>query len=120
MKANYSATGEEIKLRWEDGCFVHSEVERAEGGDPMFAAAKAERVFMHLLYLFERQGRYVSATPSSTYAPSLFARHDQREGVSKRRFEQAMDSLFQQRKIEVQEHGPPSTRRRHIAIAEGE
>lgn len=119
MKANYSATGDEIRMRWEDGCFVHAQAERIEPGDEIGAARKAERVFMHLLGLFERQGRHVSASPSNTYAPVVFAKHEQREGVSKSRFERAMNSLFDQGKIEIVEHGPPSTRRRHLAIVEG-
>jgi hypothetical protein len=120
MKANYAATGDEIKMRWEDGCFVHEQAERIEPGDTLGAAAKAERVFLHLLRVFERQGRHVSASPSNTFAPVLFAKHDQREGVSKQRFERAMNSLFDQGKIKIETHGPASRERRHIAIVEGE
>ena len=51
-------------------------------------------------------------------APSMFVTHPQSEGLTKRRFEQAMTGLLDQRKIEVQEHGPPSKRRSRLVIVE--
>jgi hypothetical protein len=119
MKANYSATGEVIRMRWEGGCFVHEEAEQIKPGDELGAMAKAERVFLRLLELLQRQGRQVSASPSNSYAPTQFAKHEQRERVTKAQFERAMNSLFDKGNIEIVEHGPPSKRRRHIAIVEG-
>ena len=118
MKANYAATGDEIRMRWEEGCFVHAQAERIEPGDEMGAAAKAERVFLHLLRWHDGRGIPVSAFKSPTYAPSMFVTHPQSEGLTKRRFEQAMTGLLDQRKIEVQEHGPPSKRRSRLVIVE--
>jgi RecA-family ATPase len=110
-KSNYTATGEEIKIRWEEGVFTHEHVEREEPGDPLSAAHKAERVFLHLLCWHELKGIAVSPNRSATYTPSLFARHPQSEGVSKLRFERAMAVLLEQDRVEVVEFGPPSRRR---------
>jgi RecA-family ATPase len=120
MKANYAATGDTIALRWEAGCFAYTEAEKPEPGDLLGQGAKDERVFLHLLSVFAEQGRHVSHSPSSTYAPALFGKHSQREGVTKQRFERAMNRLFDLGKIIIETHGPASKERRHIAIVEGD
>ncbi|MEM9902289.1 MAG: bifunctional DNA primase/polymerase, partial [Pseudomonadota bacterium] len=71
-KANYGRVGAEIKLKWAAGAFVAEA--QPEGLDKIAASAKAERVFLKLLDAFTEQGRYVSASPSSTYAPTHFSK----------------------------------------------
>ena len=115
MKSNYGPTGEEIKLTWRAGFFEADppETKLAKGA----ASAKAERVFLALLRRFVDQGRFVSHAPSPTYAPSVFAKHDDAEGVTKHGFENAMNALFNSGQIVVAQHGKPSALRRHIAFA---
>lgn len=120
MKANYAATGDLIKMHWEAGCFVHDDLNEVKAGDEIGAASKAERVFMHLLRTHYERGQHVSPSRSSTYAPSVFARHPQAEGVSKRRFEIAMETLFTNEKIELGEHGKGQSVRKHIKIVSAE
>lgn len=122
MKANYSATGGELCMRWEHGRFVPTETPAAATStiDRMAINARAERVFLSLVHRFNEEGRNISPSPSAGYAPHLFAKHPQAEGVTKRQFEIAMDQLLAARRIEVSEIGPPSKRRKNIVIASEE
>ena len=117
-KANYGRIGGEIAMAWKDGVFVEDGT--PEGLDKMAAGAKAERVFMRLLAEFTAQGRFVSANPSNTYAPTLFALHPKSEGMSKRALKGAMELLFDRGGIVIAEHGRGSKVRKHIAIAGGQ
>ena len=114
-KTNYSQAGLSITLRWQDGVFV-SEIGAPPRAGPGLAA-HAEDVFLDLLGQFEREGRNVSATPSNTYAPKLFAEHPDGHGVNKKAFQTAMNTLLSQRRIAVDEFGPPSKRRSRLVIA---
>jgi RecA-family ATPase len=114
-KANYGRIGGEIAMTWRDGVFV-------EDGTPnslerMAIGAKAERVFMKLLREYAQQGRHVSASPSVTFAPSVFAKHPKAEGMTDKALAQAMNILFDRGEIVIEEHGPLSRRRAYIAIA---
>ncbi|MEQ8448233.1 MAG: AAA family ATPase [Nitratireductor sp.] len=122
MKANYAPTGGEIGMRWERGRFVPTETPAAATGsiDRMAIQSRAERVFLALVRQFAEEGRNVSATSGNAYAPFIFAKHPQNEGVTKRQFEIAMDTLFAAKSIEIVEQGPPSKRRRNVAIVEAD
>lgn len=114
MKANYGPTGLVLKLRWKEGVFV---TDTSHGGtlDRMAADAKAERVFLRLLDDYSAQGRFVSASPSSTFAPTVFQGHPNAEGMNKRAFKMAMERLFQRGAITVATHGKGVKARNHIA-----
>ncbi|MCI5073958.1 AAA family ATPase [Oricola sp.] len=116
-KTNYARAGDETRLRWEDGRFVAVEETRQDNGDPIAQATKAERVFLHLLDWHSRKGLHVSPNKSNRYAPTVFARHGQCEGVKARQFERAMETLFEHGQIEIDRHGPPSKPRNHIVRA---
>ncbi len=60
----------------------------------MAAGAKAERVFLKLLPTYTSQGRRVNASGGTHYAPKVFAEHPEAEGVTKRAFRTAMESLL--------------------------
>lgn len=116
MKANYSAAGVELTIRWQAGHF------RVEGcGPSMFdriaVENRAEEVFLRLLADFSLQGRDVSPNVSNTYAPTVFAKQPEAGGIAKRAFERAMNSLFQAGKIRVEKFGPPSKQRTRIVAA---
>jgi len=114
-KSNYGRTGAELQLIYDEGVF---RVERQPTGlDALAARRKAERVFLKLLDAFTEQGRNVSASPCSTYAPKMFAQHPDADGCTKRVFTTAMEALFGDNKIKVVEDGPPSKRRKYIARA---
>lgn len=112
-KANYSRVGTEINLRWQAGVFVAEE--QPQGLDAMAIGAKAERVFLKLLDEFMAQGRYVSASPGPTYAPTQFARHPQAEGCRKNALATAMNNLLSRGEIVIAEHGRGAKARSHLA-----
>ena len=112
-KANYGRTGGEINLKWQAGVFVAEKP--PTGLDALAAGAKAERVFLKLLGEYTSQGRYVSGNPGPTYAPSVFAKHPDAEGCTKRALASAMETLFGRGDIIVGEHGSGQKARKHIA-----
>lgn len=112
MKANYSATGGEMRLRWFGGVFINESPTSA--GEMLTASMKAEGAFLRLLRKFTDQGRYVNPSSGSNYAPRVFAEHPESEGISKRAFSQAMERLLADGKISIAEHGPASKRTRYL------
>jgi len=115
-KANYAATGGENLLRYSLGRFVPVSPETSL--DRAAAAAKAERVFLRILDEHTGQGRFVSPSPSSTYAPTVFSKRKAAEGCTKRELAAAMETLFERGEIEVAEHGRGASLRRHIRRAQ--
>jgi RecA-family ATPase len=114
MKANYGPAGLELRLRWSSGCFV---LDGPAGGfDKLAAEAKAERIFLDLLRMFEAQCRDVSPNPSKTYAPTVFAENPSAEGVRKKQFEAAMERLLFAGRIRIEPFGPPSRQRKRLVI----
>jgi RecA-family ATPase len=117
MKANYGRTGGEIGLTWRGGVFVTDTPNT--GLDRMAGNAKAERVFLKLLGLFTEQGRRVNHAGGSTYAPKVFAEHPQSEGVTKRAFRTAMESLLADGRFTIATEGPASKTRQFLLLAGG-
>lgn len=100
-KANYSALGAEIAVRWRNGVFVR-DIETTPAVQAI-VTRNAERVFMELLARVMKQGRYVTATPrSDNYAPKIFSRMSREYRVKD--FVVAMESLFQSGEIVVGEY----------------
>ncbi|EYD71581.1 Replicative DNA helicase [Rubellimicrobium mesophilum DSM 19309] len=114
-KANYSQVGGEIALTWKAGVFTSDATPKDL--DKRAASAKAERVFLSLLDEFTAQGRRVNHAGASTYAPSQFAKHPKREGISKSGFATAMNNLLSAGTITVGEEGPPSRRTKFLKRA---
>lgn len=114
-KANYGRIGGEIGMSWREGVFVADEAPSAV--EAIAAGAEAERVFLKLLDVFTEQQRYVSATPSTTYAPTQFAKHPEAEGMTKRALATAMEALFHRGIIAIAHHGKGVNQRSHIARA---
>jgi RecA-family ATPase len=117
MKANYSRTGNEIKLRWNQGMFVATSNGSAGQAGISVAAAqdRANKIFIELLAAYESEGRNVAAT-GPTFAPTIFARDARSHGVSRRGLTDAMNRLFASQRIEIIEEGPPSHRRKRLAF----
>ena len=95
-KANYSAAGGIIRLRYSDeGLFVRDK----EGVSPaqLMLYEEAERVFLDLLAKYTSQRRDVSPKPSQTYAPKLFAEHPDGKKIHRRDFASAMERLLKRR-----------------------
>jgi RecA-family ATPase len=122
MKSNYGPAGGEIGMRWEHGRFIPTDTPAAATGtiDRAAIASRAERVFLTLVHRFNEEGRNISPTPSRSHAPLLFANHPQAEGVTRRQFEVAMDTLLAAGSIKIVNVGPPSHQRKNIIIAPSE
>ena len=116
MKANYGRIGEETHMKWQAGVFVAELSE--QGLDKLAAGAKAQRVFMNLLATFTAQGRQVNHAGGPSYAPKQFAEHPDSEGMTKRAFKAAMDSLLASGKIRIAKEGPASRQRSFIVEAD--
>jgi RecA-family ATPase len=111
-KANYGPVGKEVRLRWLNGAFMLDD--GAGGFDKLAVEAKAERAFLDFLAVFAGQDRDVSPKPGPTYAPSVFAKHPDNDGVSKANFARAMERLLKRREIRVEKKGPPSKERQRL------
>ena len=92
-KSNYGPVGLELRLRWQNGAFILDG--KPASFDKMAAQAKAERVFLDLLAIFESQDRDVSPNRGPTYAPTEFAKDPDANGVNKRALEVAMAQVAQ-------------------------
>jgi RecA-family ATPase len=114
-KSNYGPTGSEIRLRWSNGCFVRETP--AGGFDKLVADTKAERVFLDLLGKLSAQGRDVSSKPSQSYAPAVFEKHPNAEGIRKREFASAMERLLMVGRILVEPVGPASRRTSRLVLS---
>jgi hypothetical protein len=80
------------------------------------AKAKAKKVFLDLMALFAREGRDVSPNRSPSYAPNVFARRPDADGVSNKQVEAAMDALLNL--IHIEKMGQPPSRGK-IRLVEG-
>lgn len=114
VKANYGRVGQEIRLRWHSGAFS-ANAPTSDSFTVLAAKIEAERVFLDMLAAYEAQGRYVSATPSANFAPAIFAKDGSAKGINKRGMTEVMNRLFEAKRIQVIEYGPPSKRRCRIA-----
>lgn len=114
-KANYGRTGTEIKLTWQQGVFV-TDAEISDV-DRLAINQNVERVFLLLLADMEAQGRRVNSGGGSNYAPNVFAAHSKSEGIHKIAFQIAMENLLRSGRIVNRQDGPPSKRRRCLAVA---
>jgi RecA-family ATPase len=111
-KIQYARSGTVFRLRWHEGVFVYES--REGGGSPYDRAAvasKTESVFLALLGNFETQGRRVSPNPGANYAPSVFEKESDAEGITRTAFANAMSSLLKANRIHIVSEGPPSRRR---------
>jgi RecA-family ATPase len=120
MKANYAPAGAQIRLRWIRGAFVADGTRSVRSFSVIAAQAHADRIFLELVARYTAEGRHVSATGSSNYAPALFGKDQRADGIKKQGFATAMNRLFEAGRIKVEEFGPPSRRLKRIAITTAE
>jgi RecA-family ATPase len=112
-KNNYGPVADRILLRWERGVFI------AEGGQTSFERIARDRDdeqrFLDLLAKYDGQGRRMShKVAANDYAPRVFAAEN--NCISLKRFEQAMERLFEAKKIHAQPYGPPSKQRSRLVL----
>jgi RecA-family ATPase len=109
LKNNYGRQGDSIQIRWENGVFA------TESGPASFERIARDRDdehhFLDLLAKYEGQGRRLSHKVSAKdYAPRIFA--SERGNIGIKRFEQAMERLFERKEIHAASHWTRSGERR--------
>jgi RecA-family ATPase len=103
-KANYSTTGDTIRLAYSNGVLVP--VEQPSGIAAASLEAKADAVFLTLLAARTSQDRSVShKAASGNYAPKQFAKCEGRQSLTAKDLERAMERLFAAGKIKVEMYG---------------
>lgn len=108
MKQNYAAgVGDERHLVWAAGRFIL-------GAPRVAVEADAEAEFMSLLAKLTQQGRTLAHTKGHSFAPAVF--HEQNPEYSTKEYSKAMDRLFDTGAIFLEEYGPPSKRRKRLAV----
>ncbi len=117
-KSNYSVDGTELRMRRISAGFVPVvPLTIAETRDRW---AEAENVFLRLLNRWNLQGRNVSPHPqATTYAAKVLAKEPDRGGMLRSDLEGAMDRLFNQGRLTVEEWGPPSKLRQRVVPTPG-
>lgn len=101
-KANRAKAGLSLALRWQEGLFIVDNTASAKTIEQQLAE---EALFLKLLQEFERTGQTVSPNRSCSFAPTVFEKHPEGKGTSKKSFERAMQVLLSAGKIEVVSKG---------------
>jgi RecA-family ATPase len=120
MKANWGPSGNIIRIRWQNGVFVPDVLGAGANSFQKLASdQRVEEVFLTLLARYRDQGREVSASPTANnYAPTMFSRDPGAVGIPKRAFADAMNRLFGNRKIRVEQYGRPSRPQSRLVTAD--
>ena len=101
VKSNYAAPGKPVRLQWSDGGLA---LEHAPSSLHRLAKdAECEDIFLCLLDERSAQGRHVSDKNGKNYAPAVFAEMGGSEGFTAKAFAQAMNRLFEARKITLRD-----------------
>jgi RecA-family ATPase len=113
LKNNYGRQGDSIQIRWANGVFV------PEGGPTSFEKIARDRDdeqrFLDLLAKYDSQGRKLShKVKANNYAPKVFGA--EKGGITTKRFEQAMERLFEARRVHIATYGPPTKSWEQIAL----
>jgi RecA-family ATPase len=107
-KSNYGPISETILLRWKEGVYI---VEPGKGTlERLAIEAEVDHLFIKLLRRFAEQGRNVSDKTGTSYAPSHFAKQPEAKAgkVTSKAFAEAMERLFEAKRIRIDTEGPPS------------
>jgi RecA-family ATPase len=109
QKSNLGTAEKQLKLTWDDGgkLFV------PDGGDGQAEhqldrrqrESLADETFLRMLARLQSQNRRVSHKPNaSNYAPTLFGKQPDRDGLTKQDFTAAMERLFTTGQITVESY----------------
>ena len=118
IKANYSGR-DALRLRWEDGVFKAQLPETGIFGT--IERRSADRAFLDGLDALSRAGRNVSDSQNAgNYAPRAISRTPQAKGYRIHQLAAAMERLFAEGKICVEEYGRTSDPRKRVARTEAQ
>jgi hypothetical protein len=113
VKANHAPTGTTIPLEWRGKLLVP--IQHSIGILGSIKRQAAETVFLDLLDAAVRQGRNVSDSKhAGNYAPKMFAASPNAERYSQRELAVAMERLFTEDRIRMEQYGRKSDARNRI------
>jgi RecA-family ATPase len=114
MKTNYGPPGEKVKLRWQDGCYVMEGTLRS----PKAAAAerKVDDLFLRLLAERNAQGRWVTTSKATGFAPKELAAMPSAEGCTAAALANAMERLLAAGEIAIERTGSPTRQRARLVV----
>lgn len=115
MKVNGYRSGETVNLRWNGLTFVTDKVGEAA---PQRASAerKVDDLFLRLLAERNAQGRWVTPSKATGYAPKEMAAMPSAEGCTAAALAKAMERLLAAKEIEIENYGYASKPRQRIVI----
>jgi RecA-family ATPase len=106
-KNNYGPSGEQLRLRWQNGVFVP--ISPPSTLEKMAADQAAEELFLHLFDRVIAQGQTLNHHPASpTYAPRRLAEQREANGTASIVFAGAMQRLLETGRIRIETYGRPS------------
>jgi RecA-family ATPase len=121
-KSNYGPSGQQLRVHFDREQLVFVP-DGQSSGDPGVEREKREKAaqqrFLEMLRRFDQTEQSVSPKPSSTYAPTVFAKHpDNRkhDPFTKQELEFAMQQLLASGLLNIVEEGPKSKRRQRFHI----
>lgn len=103
-----------MTVRWQRGVFVPDGL--APSLNRMAAEAEIDALFLRLLQAAITQGRDVSPSKSSTYAPSVLERMPDAGGIKSRAFAASMERLLAAGKVKIDTYGPASKQRQRLVM----
>ncbi len=115
-KLNYGPVGGTIRCRWQAGLFTTKTAQQTES-DKSALIAQIDETFLELVERYHREGRPVSASPSSIYAPRLFAKDGSHAGFTASEYTDSMNRLLAAGQLVNVTEGPPSKRRHRLRSA---
>jgi RecA-family ATPase len=115
LKANYAPGGGILRVRWTEGAFTA--LDPPTGIDRAAIGIKAERIFLSLLTESYAAGTWTCPNPSArNFAPAIFAKHPDREGIGKPAFDAAMHRLMKVGTVKTETYGRPSEPHTRLAL----
>jgi len=113
-KNNYGPVCERVLLRWKDGVYVREP--SFNSLEKLAADTKVDALFLAILTRLTREGRPVTHSKCSTYAPAVFEGEPEAKTakVTRKQLAEAMSRLFHANKIKTVTEGPPSRPRTRL------
>jgi hypothetical protein len=118
MKNNYGPANARVSIKWDKGIFVPAG--SASSIERIAAESRVDEIFLRCLAIQIAAKRFVSPNRSSTYAPAIFERMREAEGLKAPAFVASMERLISARKIRMGMHGTGKHARSHIEVATGD
>lgn len=114
-KSNYGANSLSLRIKWDAGVFVA--LDSPDSFDRAVTANRADRVFLELLATHAATHVNVSAAPTANnFAPTVFARHPNSQGVKKNAFKDALARLLANKTVVQQQYDSPKKEKFRLII----